>query len=187
MCAVYRSFHKSSSLKTQSQQSGKALYHATSDKLSHLQRKTWLEQVAAGAFQHLTSFTFCKRFGWIYIFNWCLMSVSQILDGSDQVEGVVSVNNLNIILWPDAMVETINTALRILGLTGVDITIMSVKIFQNQCNVFPPETLFHMLLDDEINDHRWCGRQTPEFLRALTTLATSMWGHHSSMLTSAAV
>ena len=33
MCCIYRSFYKSSSLKTQSQQSGKAIYQATSDKL----------------------------------------------------------------------------------------------------------------------------------------------------------
>ena len=114
------------------------------------------------------------------------MSVIQVFDCSDQFGGNVSVNYLNVILCPNEMIESIHTALCIFGLTRVDKTILSVQIFENQGNLFPPETLFHVLLDDDMitNDVVTKHLSLNTFLAAF---ATSVWSHHSCTLTCSAI
>ena len=58
----------------------------------------------------------------------CLISLTQIFDGSDEIGGIVSVDNLNIIVGSDEMAQTINTALGIFGLTWIDISVLSVQL-----------------------------------------------------------
>ena len=59
------------------------------------------------------------------------------------------------------------------------------KSFRTNATCSPPETLFHILLDGVITDDVVAKHLS--FYAFLTTLASSVWGHHPSTLTSAAV
>ena len=113
------------------------------------------------------------------------MTISQVFDGSDKFWGVIRVNHLNIILWANEMVQTVNTTLSIFGLTWIDKSVLGVQIFENQCNLLPPETLFYIFLDDDMISNDMV---TKHFcLNALLApLVPGMGCHHSSTLTNSA-
>ena len=113
------------------------------------------------------------------------MSVSQVFDGTNEFWGIIRVNHLNIIFWANEMVQTVNTTLSIFGLTWIDESILSVQIFENQCNLLPPETLFYILFDDDMISNDMV---TKHFCldALLAPLVPGMGCHHSSTLTNSA-
>ena len=113
------------------------------------------------------------------------MTIPQVFDGFDKFWGVICVNHLNIILWANEMVQTVNTALSIFGLTWIDKSVLGMQIFENQCNLLPPETLFYIFLDDDMISNDMV---TKHFcLNALLApLVPGMGCHHSSTLTNSA-
>ena len=84
------------------------------------------------------------------------------------------------------MIESINTTLCVFGLTWIDKTILSMQIFENQCNLFPPETFFHILLDDNMVTNDVIA-ELLSFNTLLATLATCMRSHHTCSLACAAI
>ena len=113
------------------------------------------------------------------------MTIPQVFDGFDKFWGVICVNHLNIILWANEMVQTVNTTLSIFGLTWIDKSVLGMQIFENQCNLLPPETLFYVFLDDDMISNDMV---TKHFcLNALLApLVPGMGCHHSSTLTNSA-